>query len=468
MLTEVLTTQVAIRKAISWLATQNKEGMGKQTVRKFPWVLENVAGCALRKRPFLGAKKATGIVWSGCHQALNGVSCSNDYYYLIGFSSDSITATGDLFYPLSPALCCRPGVLLDDGSLWSIEQCNCVQRTSVSCNPNQDEFLTGFLGQEQNLNSFLPVAPVSCCGMCLGDKSIDLTDCSTYNYCSSNGNCVQGNCICDQGWTGPNCDEFFNDGSQSSGISLGLLPVLIIASITACICLLTCIKRIVLSSRRWYVTRHGDSDERSATLIRVPVEGSVGSADTSVLEGYGGVDGEGDGERVPIIVKLVSLVFPRNVLMRIARNDRVMLPNQIRNQSSLSDRLLPETGLEASEERVQNLQVDFMQQNADQQTTQVEDGEDEELDVLLEEQQLLDGEQRVRAQIDQRLEEEGAKGPLINDGMLNCSLCFERPVQVALVPCGHSNLCRKCSRKLNQCPFCRKQIVRRQRLFLTD
>lgn len=61
-----------------------------------------------------------------------------------------------------------------------------------------------------------------------------------------------------------------------------------------------------------------------------------------------------------------------------------------------------------------------------------------------------------------------------------CTLCSTRPVQVALVPCGHSNVCRKCSRKLEKCPFCRfgilfcrfgwrwfrEDIIRRQRLYL--
>jgi hypothetical protein len=46
---------------------------------------------------------------------------------------------------------------------------------------------------------------------------------------------------------------------------------------------------------------------------------------------------------------------------------------------------------------------------------------------------------------------------------MTCSICYDRPWNTALIPCGHC-LCDVCARQLTSCPQCRQVIKRRQRI----
>lgn len=47
----------------------------------------------------------------------------------------------------------------------------------------------------------------------------------------------------------------------------------------------------------------------------------------------------------------------------------------------------------------------------------------------------------------------------------SCSLCFHGPIEVALIPCGHSVTCAACVFSLNNCPVCRAKFNSVLRIF---
>ena len=46
-----------------------------------------------------------------------------------------------------------------------------------------------------------------------------------------------------------------------------------------------------------------------------------------------------------------------------------------------------------------------------------------------------------------------------------CSICMSSEKLVVLVPCGHTNICKRCARRVDSCPFCREPIARRQKIY---
>jgi len=47
----------------------------------------------------------------------------------------------------------------------------------------------------------------------------------------------------------------------------------------------------------------------------------------------------------------------------------------------------------------------------------------------------------------------------------HCVICLDPPPQICIDPCGHFCMCQGCASKVEQCPLCRRQIVKRIYVF---
>ena len=56
-----------------------------------------------------------------------------------------VSSSIDAYYPLGSAACCTPTLLLESGSAWELERCDCVQSGDTNCGGmSTHRFLTGF------------------------------------------------------------------------------------------------------------------------------------------------------------------------------------------------------------------------------------------------------------------------------------------------------------------------------------
>ena len=56
-----------------------------------------------------------------------------------------VSSSIDAYYPLGSAACCTPSLLLESGSAWELERCDCVQSGDTNCGGmSTHRFLTGF------------------------------------------------------------------------------------------------------------------------------------------------------------------------------------------------------------------------------------------------------------------------------------------------------------------------------------
>ncbi|GMH44837.1 hypothetical protein BSKO_12789 [Bryopsis sp. KO-2023] len=450
-----------------------------------------------------------GIITVGCHASTNtgmrAMQCETEgNSFITGFlNSLSPLRAPQTFYPIDGPECCTPVVLLDSGDAWSIERCDCAAVSGeISCNVEQTgRMLWGFEFCGKTGEHVVPLAPAMCCKLCMGKKLHSLTNCVDQNNCSGNGACTMGSCSCRPGFAGEDCSTNLKSkkGTKWWQSFWWLVVIGFLCAFMGLFATFWLIQRAEWGSGN----RSNRSEEVEDPLL--DAEGSAGSIDTrsedSVTsvqiniqvspEVHGPSDNadpavEGDGVESARVEERGIRISTR-IRRRTGDADGYVGDDDVyaTPPTSLaltspgehdSPRNLDEEEFDrASDTEAENDSEPLLRENLEgpgtsahfersafnrAQTSLVSDEDQEGAEIGEEEA----GEDQV--QKDSPMLAGGSEqDPL---GRMACAICFSRPVQVALVPCGHSNICRRCSRKLERCPFCRKEVVRRQKLFLTN
>ena len=409
------------------------------------------------------------LVSLGCHPSTDplGIRCeATAPSSLIAGFTDSVRVFSavDTQYPVDTAQCCTPAVLMASGDAWELERCGCGPTSDtarpVGCgdgNVTDHALLSGFdFFRVSPLGQIVPVGPARCCGVCMSSRRHPATDCADVGHCSGHGVCLLGRCECLDGWGGSDCSHSLADKRSGGKIPPWAIALIVIGSSLLAMALLSVgayITELLYEAR----SREGSDDEedeegRRPLLLRIDADdaGSVGSRDTN----DGGVEGDVEGVEVEERIEGV----------------RHQLEDDEEESESLDVVVDDGTGDGAGGE--EDIEEDLPGSSTPSLSTSP--------NILLSTSTAPTAEQQPAPQQPpqqpQQQEERGLKpanasilqsyvgvGPLSS---VDCVVCMTRPVQTVVVPCGHVCMCRRCSRRLHRCPICRKDIARRQRLYV--
>lgn len=430
----------------------------------------------------------------------------------------------DTFYPVNTAHCATPSLLLPSGDAWELERCDCADSADpnypVNCGGMATHRLSyGYIfyrqagtgGQEAlrglcagpgssrerawrllpRLSLRLPWptpptspcqghanGPNSSCGPCPvlqalseqrraafdqpgagGESAVaclwgvqrllrhlthcGLTlcaQCTDLNSCNNHGVCVLGQCQCWSGWAGADCSQ--RAPGNSGGVPGWAIALIVLSSCAVAGMLMAVVGAIIQAVLNRYAASEVDEEEgREPLLLRIDADdnGSVGTADTEDEEGCGGGsggggggDGAGDsgaGEQV------VSQPHSQQQGGRAA---------EASNAGTAEFGVRGDGAAAGDDGRTGSEAIAAQQPPTSPANSELAAAEPPE---------SVDCEPRKPC----------SPSPLL---AVDCLVCCDRPVQAVLIPCGHVCVCRRCSRRLTRCPICRKDIVRRQRLFV--
>lgn len=402
------------------------------------------------------ADRPLAIISLGCHPSSDalGIRCeSSGRSFVSGFTDAVRVFTAvDTLYPINTAQCCTPALLLPNGDAWEVDRCDCHLSKDptfpVNCggNTTQDALIGFDYFRLSPLGQVVPIGPAKCCSMCLTGTVHPMDDCSELNRCNNNGVCLLGRCECLAGWGGADCSLPTGSSGQFNGrIPAWGVALIVIGSCLLAIFLLTGaahLAEIIAEAREQRAVdgedeEDGEEGSRRPLLIRIEGEdsGSVGSEDTACEEELEEVE-----ERI------------EGTIERLRSSHGDFEGGGEEASSSLGSS--PEVHETITATAAANMAADSGEQRPEEAAAAVPRPDALPVEVGGDEK----WQQRSNA-----MQSYAGIGPLSN---VDCVVCMIRPVQTVVVPCGHICLCRRCSRRLHRCPVCRKDIARRQRLYV--
>nr|QOL01263.1 putative extracellular protein TR9_068 [Trebouxia lynnae] len=446
--------------------------------------------------------KGVAIVSIGCHKSTGSGSgalkCEpQGSSFVTGFTEAiRVSNAANYFYPVGAVECCTPSVLLSTGEAWELERCDCSFSTDINCGEmDSHRLLQGFERWRITALGLVPIAPAQCCKTCLSKVIHPLDSCSDLNFCSGHGVCNLGSCDCFDGYGGPDCGNVL-------GGSGGQLPEWATSLIIFGSCVLVTTLVLVAGRVVHYIAdRHAEEGEDEGLgeplILRIDQDdqGSVGSEDTTRFDS--------DDDMPPIETEAVGggVLIPEghrgDTVETEAQSFVVPVANGIQLETRRRNRRLPadesttagDVGVTDSEDEADSAEdlqrieaaAAAIGQRLDaspsaQTSEEIQVGEAGNNNPSLDELHTEDAAQEddMHGNNDSIMDaKKEAPFEEVNDDPTaallrgaECNVCMNRPVQVVVIPCGHATLCRRCSRRLTRCPVCRKEIVRRQRIYL--
>ncbi|KAL4425873.1 hypothetical protein ABPG75_009889 [Micractinium tetrahymenae] len=430
-----------------------------------------------------GGESPLAVISLGCHASTDRVlptRCEEKAGSFVSGYSEAIKvfSSPDTYYPINTVQCCTPALLLENGDAWELERCQCRDSADpdfpVNCGgTTTDELLLGYIFFRLSpLGHVVPVGPAQCCKACLSGTVHPMNQCDDLNQCSGHGVCNLRRCECFDGWTGADCSQARGCAAQNGKSVPPWAIALIVLSSSALAGVFIIAAGYALQALGMGPSSPAASedggDERQPLLIRIDADdaGSVGSADTTDAEDEVDVD-----------------EVERRVNMTIERLEGAASRGEPAPAAAAADQAAEAAAQESGEAAAAGQAAERSDAAAEAEpgaagavgaAAQPAAGDTEtQGGAAVTPAGAAHAEAAGPAAEDSAADEPikpphgscgGApEGPL---AMVDCSVCMSRPVQVVVVPCGHCCMCRRCSRRLNRCPMCRKEIARRQRLYV--